>query len=194
MKLFVWTMRQLINGELVQLQRRGSIDTTREEYFHIIEGKTASLFKWAAHSGSLAAGATEESSRELGRFGWHVGLAFQLMDDLLDFDGDGQMLGKSLLADISEGTMTLPVILAGKESPKLRNLLREITCSGDPMKLAPLVSDIVHSTGAVDETKKLAQKHTQLGLEALNSMPSCLDGNVTSLLEEIALALLEREY
>ncbi len=192
MDFFVHTMRSLINGELVQLKRRGSVETTEEEYFRIIEGKTASLFRWAAYSAGLAAGADKAVYEKLGLFGWHTGIAFQLVDDVLDFTADATQLGKCLLADIREGKMTLPVILAGKASKELRGILSKLTNGGDPALLAPRVAELVNSTGVVAEAREIASKNTSLAINALEELPD-LDTNVKRALKELCLALLERK-
>jgi geranylgeranyl pyrophosphate synthase len=190
--LYTETMKQLIGGELVQLQRRGSTDTTEADYFRIIEGKTASLFRWASFSGALAAGMDEKRSEKLGRFGWHVGMAFQIMDDVLDFTADASQLGKSLLADIGEGKMTLPVILASKASSQVIVLLNRLLKGEESELIAPKVAELVHSTGAVRESKKRAAEHTEQALNTIASL-SGLDGNAVRVLDEITRALLERE-
>ena len=132
---FVRAMHRMVAGEVIQLTHRGSIETTTEDYFGIIEGKTASLFRWAAEAGALAAGAGDDIADRLGRFGWHVGISFQMMDDILDLTADPLVLGKGLLSDIGEGKMTLPVILAAKRSAELRKMLVRLT-AGDSSSTA----------------------------------------------------------
>lgn len=193
MNFLVKTLKCLINGELSQLKRRGSVETTEEEYFSIVEGKTASLFRWAAYSGALAAGADEKACLELGEFGWHMGVAFQLVDDILDFTADPSVLGKNLLADISEGKMTLPVILACKKVPSMKRLLGDLSNGGNVVVLAPKVADLVHSTGAVEEAKKQASEHTRTALDTLLRLPG-LRPNPVAILEQLSRALLEREF
>lgn len=192
LEIFLKTMKQIVDGELTQLLRRGSIETSREEYFRIIEGKTASLFRWSAQSGAMAAGARDEVSASLGQFGWHMGIAFQVVDDILDFTADASHLGKSLLADISEGKMTLPVILACQRSSDVRSLLQRLVEGGDPADYAPEVAKIVRSTGAVQEAKETAALHTQKAMNALEQTPE-LSGEVVSALKELCSALLERK-
>jgi octaprenyl-diphosphate synthase len=190
--LYTETMKQLINGELVQLQRRGSTATTEADYFSIIEGKTASLFRWASFSGALAAGIDEPRAKNLGQFGWHVGMAFQIMDDVLDFSADAAKLGKSLLADIGEGKMTLPVILAAQKSSEIVVLLDRMLEGEESDLIAPKVAELVHSTGAVAESKKRAAEHTEQALDTSASL-SGLESNSVRVLDEITRALLERE-
>ncbi|MDJ0766205.1 MAG: polyprenyl synthetase family protein [Myxococcota bacterium] len=192
MGIFLDTLHQIISGELTQLKRRGSIDTTDEEYFRIIEGKTASLFRFAAHSGTLAAGADPMQCRDLGDFGWHTGIAFQLIDDVLDFTADADRLGKSLLADISEGKMTLPVILASRTSETLRPLLKALASVEDAATVAPQISEAVRKTGAIEEARQRAATHTKLAVDALHRHNG-LDQQAAQALEALVNSLLHRD-
>jgi octaprenyl-diphosphate synthase len=189
---YVQTMHNLVGGELAQLRLRGSVDTTEEDYFRVIEGKTASLFRWAAYTGALAAEKDKSVSEQLGLFGWHVGVAFQIMDDVLDFTADPSQLGKTLLADIGEGKMTLPVILAGQVSPDVKALLDRLRRGEDPAEIASLMADLVSSTGAVVAVKKCAREHTDLALQALGTMDG-LENESVRVLEGISRGLLDRE-
>ncbi len=192
MDFFLQTMRRIIDGELTQLKLRGSTETTEEEYFHIIEGKTASLFQWTAYSGALAAGADKLVCEQVGRFGWHMGVAFQIVDDVLDFTAEAKQLGKNLLADISEGKMTLPVILAGRLSDEMQQILKELVRGGDAAILAPRIARLADSTGAIVEARDKAIEHTHLALQALDDVVG-FDNAVVDILRDLASALLERE-
>ncbi|MCP4678501.1 MAG: polyprenyl synthetase family protein [Deltaproteobacteria bacterium] len=192
MDFFLKTLRRIISGELVQLKQRGSIGTSEDDYFHIIEGKTASLFQWTAFSGALAAGKQEDLCSQVGRFGWHMGVAFQIVDDVLDFTADATELGKNLLADISEGKMTLPVILAGRVSENMQSVLRNLANAKDPAIVASEVADIVKSTGAIELAREKATEHTNLAIQALESARG-LSSDVVGLLKDLAGALLERK-
>ncbi len=189
---FVWTLKQLVNGELTQLERRGSVMSTEADYYRIIEGKTASLFHWSVYCGALAAGAEADRCTRIGDFGWHVGVAFQLMDDILDFSAEESALGKSLLSDISEGKMTLPVILAARHSAKLRELLSRLVVEEDP-RLAPAISDIIIDSGVIEEVRDHAISHTAQGLDALRTVEG-IAPDILPVIEELASALLNRNF
>ncbi len=199
MKSFLETMNCIVEGELAQLQLRGSIDTTEEQYFQIIQGKTASLFRWSVLSGALAAGAPNEDYKTAGKFGYHVGISFQLMDDALDFTADPAVLGKSLLADIGEGKMTLPVILAIKRSPSLKLMLHslQVQLNNNSYRqgnlIASQISHEVISTGSVDTVKKFAAEHTEIGLAALKAVKSG-NAETVEVISDLASALLERGF
>jgi octaprenyl-diphosphate synthase len=101
---------RMIEGELYQLTKNGVVDLTEEEHFDIIRRKTAYLFAGCAKIGGMLGSATREQQEALWDYGFNIGMAFQLVDDLLDFTGDEASLGKPVGGDLREGKMTLPVI------------------------------------------------------------------------------------
>ncbi|MFO8071999.1 MAG: polyprenyl synthetase family protein [Polyangia bacterium] len=191
---FVETIRRLVEGEITQLGLRGSIATSEEQYFRIVEGKTASLFGWSALSGAMAAGAAGAACEAIGEFGRRVGVAFQLVDDALDLTADSAHTGKTLLADIGQGKLTLPVILAAEESPELRRLLAELVDGGDAPAIAREVSRRVDESGALAEVRDRAARQTGLALDALERLRR-LDGCrplMVEMLSEMSRRLLDR--
>lgn len=186
----VETMDRLVRGELVQLEHRGSVHTTREDYFAIVEGKTASLFRFAALCGAASAGAGDETVARLAEFGWHVGICFQIVDDILDFCADPSVLGKNLLADISEGKLTLPVILARDCQSRLRELLVQGPGT-DPGTFAAEVAYAVRQSDALDAARDIASLHTRSAIEALSHCPGLMP-EVERILVSVAESLLVR--
>jgi octaprenyl-diphosphate synthase len=118
---------RMIEGELYQLTKNGDIDITEDEHFDIIRRKTAYLFSGSAQIGGMLGTATAEQIRALREYGFNLGVAFQLMDDLLDFTGDAAALGKPVGGDLREGKLTLPVIRLMQTGDALvRELVAEI--------------------------------------------------------------------
>lgn len=116
--------QQLCRGELLEVDARFRLDLSESEYLDIIRDKTASLIGACCESGSHLAGAPEEAVRQLREFGINFGLAFQIIDDCLDLTGDEEKLGKSVLADLDKGVLSLPLIyLAGALTPGERRKL-----------------------------------------------------------------------
>ncbi len=164
------TLRRLVDGEIVQLRGRTELDPRQATYFTIVEDKTASLFGWAARAGAAIAGAPEPLVKALGDFGAHVGVAFQLVDDLLDYEGDPALLGKSLHGDLREGKLTLPLILAVERDPSLHAALlaaREL----DRDAAARLVA-AVHAARTGEEVRAMAERETRRAVAALGLLPS----------------------
>jgi octaprenyl-diphosphate synthase len=116
----VRTLRELVAGEARQLSLRGSTDFTPDDALAVGRLKTGSLFAFCGEAGALAARASKKVVSSLHAFGGHAGTAFQISDDLLDFEADAHTLGKAVLADVSEGKPSLPLALALQRLPALR--------------------------------------------------------------------------
>jgi octaprenyl-diphosphate synthase len=102
----------MVEGELLQLDHLGKINLTEEDYFDLVNRKTAGLFAVCSRLGAVVAGSSDETEAGLGEYGWNLGMAFQLVDDILDFTSSTKKLGKPVGSDLREGKVTLPLILA----------------------------------------------------------------------------------
>src|SRR5512136_2633313 len=186
------TMRRLVEGEVKQLSLRGGFRATEQDYFQVIEGKTASLFGWACAAGGWAAGAEGDAPAALAAFGEGIGTAFQLVDDALDYAADPGKLGKRLGADLVEGKATLPLIRALVAEPGLRARLAPIADGADPSDEVCLeVIAAVKRSGGVDAARALARVDTRSALAALETLP---DGVHRRALTEAAVSLTERAF
>lgn len=117
---------RMIEGELYQLTKNGDVDISEEEHFEIIRRKTAYLFGGCAQIGGMLGSVTPEQEQALREYGYQLGVAFQLVDDLLDFTGDSAALGKPIGGDLREGKVTLPVIhLLGRGEPSADRIVRD---------------------------------------------------------------------
>lgn len=170
MDLFA-TLRRLVDGEVVQLRGRTRLDPTEETYFRVVRDKTGSLFAWAARAGGSLAGAPAEAVSALGEFGSRVGVAFQLVDDVLDYDGDPKATGKALLGDLVEGKLTLPLIRALALRPALLADVEAVR-AGDTRAAAHL-AEAVRATGVCAGVRALATAETDRALEALQVIAPC---------------------
>lgn len=179
------TLRRLVEGEIVQLRGRSELDVTEATYERILRDKTASLFSWATRNGARVAGASVADQERLSGFGERLGIAFQLVDDVLDYSGE--QTGKSLLADLREGKLTLPLVLAVARRPELAQALKRIH-AGD-REPVQFVSQAVIETGACEEVRRRAGQYTQKAVEALSSL---MPGPARVLLENVAEELARR--
>jgi len=179
------TLRRLVEGEIVQLRGRSELDVTEATYERILRDKTASLFSWATRNGARVAGASLADQERLSGFGERLGIAFQLVDDVLDYSGE--QTGKSLLADLREGKLTLPLVLAVARRPELAQALKRIH-AGD-REPVQFVSQAVIETGACEEVRRRASQYTQTAVEALSSL---VPGPARVLLENVAEELARR--
>jgi geranylgeranyl pyrophosphate synthase len=162
----------MCSGEIDQLKQRFQFDLTEQQYFSFIEKKTASLFGASARSGAVLAGQSQEIQTALEQFGLHLGLAFQITDDLLDITGDEEVVGKTLRTDIMNGKMTLPLIhfrdqlSSRKEAEQLFENLRH------PNGHIPDLIDQVKACGAMDYADRVARDHVKQALRSLDPLPA----------------------
>lgn len=151
----------MCQGEILQLVKKGDIHLTEPEYMDMIKRKTGFLIQGACQTGAILAKATDEEESKLAKFGHHLGIVFQIADDLLDYTSDTQVLGKTIGADLKEGKLTLPVIYTLKKStPQNRAWIERIITqkefSEDEFeKLIILMQD----SGGIQYCRDVAEKH-----------------------------------
>lgn len=190
--LFARAIRLMSEGELIQLENLFSFDIDRETYFRILEYKTAVLISASCKAAGLLAGAAETDLENIAEFGKYVGLAFQVIDDALDYEADSEKLGKPPLADLKEGKVTLPIILLSEfasDSEKifLRNTIQDSDIADDDLhRICELVKKYETSTKAI----AIAKEYTTRALTALRSFP---EGKQRQEIEDLARMLLIRE-
>ena len=166
--------RVIAEGEVLQLTRAHDMDLTQDLYLDIVRAKTAELFAAAAESGAVSAGAPPERRRALRRYGQDLGLAFQLVDDALDYSGERRELGKNPGDDFREGKATLPLLLAIARSGTTeadfwrRTIDRREQVDGDFER----VCEIMRQTGALEATLDLAQAYAESAKAALADFDS----------------------
>ncbi len=183
----------MLEGEVLQLKHRNTFTMDRATYERIITLKTAALFAWCTRSGVRAGGGRPEEVTALGRFGHHVGVAFQIRDDMLDLVGDPQRTGKPLGADLAEGKLTLPVLVALERQPALLDDVRAIAerdCSRSTGLLAR-VTRTVRETGSFARCHQELNEHQQRAREALRQVRP---GPVVKLFGAVADALSVRQH
>jgi len=176
---------EMILAESLQLERRGRLVADRAEYFKIVEGKTASLFRWAMLAGARSANLGDKAEGALDRYGMHLGVAFQLIDDELDFRTG---TGKDPLVDLREGKMTYPLVVAIERMPALQARIEQAL--QEPRPDFEAIATAIRETGALVATRKLAEEHANRALEALAILP---EGPARDALETVVLASLERK-
>lgn len=185
-------IEEMILAESLQLERRGRLADDESVYFQVVEGKTAALFRWAMYAGGRAGGLDETSCIALERYGAHLGVAFQAVDDLLDFSGDERHTGKGLFTDLREGKTTYPLLLALRRDPGLRTLIEQsLERDGElPETLARGVLASMERTGAIADCRALALERVRQAVACLAPIP---DGPGKSALVTVAEATVYRE-
>ncbi|HEX5686335.1 MAG TPA: polyprenyl synthetase family protein [Ideonella sp.] len=161
----------IAEGEVLQLMNMHDPDLVVADYLRVIRYKTAKLFEASARLGAVIAGAAPEIEEACADYGRALGTAFQLVDDLLDYEGDTQALGKNVGDDLREGKPTLPLLLAMERgTPEERALIRHAIEHGEVERLPEIVA-IVSRTGALQATRDAARTEAQHARERLFVLP-----------------------
>lgn len=180
----------IAEGEVLQLLNVHDPDVTEERYLTVVRYKTAKLFEAAARCGAILADADETLCEALAVYGRHLGTAFQLVDDLLDYSSDAQTLGKNVGDDLREGKPTLPLLRAMEVGTDAqRTLIRTAIEQGEGDFAA--VAKAIHETDALEHTYKAAQKEVERAIAALEPVPQT---SWRSLLEDLARSSLVRDF
>jgi octaprenyl-diphosphate synthase len=162
----------IAEGEVLQLMNMHDPDLAVEDYLRVIRFKTAKLFEASARLGAVLAGADREMEEACADFGRSLGTAFQLVDDLLDYEGKSDELGKNVGDDLREGKPTLPLLVAmARASASERALMRHAIEEGELQKLTEILA-IVRATGALDATRQAAQAEADKARAALQALPA----------------------
>ncbi|MGZ6144240.1 MAG: polyprenyl synthetase family protein [Myxococcales bacterium] len=190
----VRTLRRLVEGEARQIALRGSTTFTSDDALQIAHLKTGSLFAFCGEAGALAARAPEAVRQALHDFGLRAGSAFQIADDLLDFEADSATLGKAVLADVAEGKPSLPMAIALKRLPPLREEMAALL-KGLPEEemrtRTRAFAGRLSRTGALGAARRIAEKQRDAALAALSRVP---ERPTRDLLAQVARALLSRSH
>jgi heptaprenyl diphosphate synthase len=182
--LLAATIGELCRGQVLELQHLFDVGRTEEGYESTIEGKTAALFATACRIGGMVSDVDDATLDALTRFGLHLGMCFQVVDDVLDLTASDEALGKPSGQDLLEGVYTLPVIYALRDLPELRDRLGRPL---DPEELAD-ARRVATANGAVDTALGVARNHATKAIEALHGADR-LDARVAGALT----ALVERQ-
>ncbi len=183
---------QMSQGEIEQLGRKGDLEFSEEGYLEVIRCKTAVLFQGACRVGGLISASGREKVQTLGDYGLHLGLAFQMADDLLDYTADTAVSGKKGGADLREGKLTLPVIYSLQQAEAAdRQWMTDLIQAGDftPVQFERLIQ-LLHANGGIRYTRRCAAAHVAKAKAALQIFPPCRERTV---LEEVADYALVRK-
>jgi octaprenyl-diphosphate synthase len=161
---------RVCEGEMQQIHHRGNLDLDEQDYYAIIEGKTAELTAVSCHLGAAYAGAPESSVAALDRYGRELGIAFQIADDVLDIWGEERVTGKSLGTDLEKQKLTLPVIrLLKLVDSKTAITVRDILTDGSPDQRR-LLRPYLEESGALDYAWHQAKQHVKQALDAIDCL------------------------
>ncbi len=179
----------IAEGEVQQLVNMHDPSLDEAAYLRVIRSKTAKLFEASARLAPILAGATAEMEIACAIYGQALGTAFQVIDDVLDYEGDAQELGKNLGDDLREGKVTLPIICALKKaSAEQQQLLKAAIVEGDVEHMDAILN-IIRETGALEAARSSAMAEARRAMEAARTLP---ENPYRSALLQLAADLLER--
>lgn len=160
----------IAEGEVLQLMNVHDPDVSMERYLQVVRYKTAKLFEAAAQVGAIVAGANQQIEEAASAYGRHIGTAFQLIDDVLDYSGNAEALGKNVGDDLSEGKPTMPLIYVMENgTPAQRSLIQEAIRTGEADFEA--VALAIQKTGALEYTRNVAQEEAKIARQAISVFP-----------------------
>ena len=162
---------RIAEGEVLQLLNVHNPETSEADYMEVIKRKTATLFEAGARLGGVIAGVAQTQQQALANYGLHLGIAFQLVDDALDYNASNSDIGKNIGDDLAEGKPTLPLIQAMKQADEAdrRRLAQVIEHGG--LDEIDFVMQTIHGSGAIAYTQQLAQRQVELAKQALACLP-----------------------
>jgi len=187
MKILSKATNQISEGEVLQLLNIKNANVSQSEYFEVIERKTACLFKAACQIAGILSESDKDIINALGSFGMHLGNAFQIIDDTLDYESNSSVIGKEVGDDLSEGKVTLPMIYAlentkGSEKETLFNAITNADSSN-----IDNIANILLSVNAFEYSRKVAKNESNLALKSLEIIPNSEYRSALKLLCELSL-------
>jgi octaprenyl-diphosphate synthase len=186
MEIMSETTNVIAEGEVLQLLNCHDADTTVERYMEVIHRKTAKLFEAAAIMGPVLANKPELEDA-LASYGRHIGAAFQLIDDALDYTADADELGKNIGDDLAEGKPTLPLIYVLEQGTDAQKEVIKRAIETEGIQLLKEVTDIIQSTGAIDFTAETAKEEAKKAQQAISQLPESAAKSALIALADLAV-------
>ena len=185
------TVTEMTKGELRQIADFYRVDQNEEDYYYRIERKTALLFSTSCETGACVSGAREAEISALREYGYNLGMAFQIMDDILDMTADEKVLGKPVGSDLRQGNISLPVIYCLQNSPRKEQLKTMILQSKEDKSLIIDIINAVKEDGGMEYAKCIAEEFIQ---KALAEVDKLKPGKHRAAMQEIADVVIKRNY
>jgi octaprenyl-diphosphate synthase len=185
--------QMMVEGELLQLERIGRVDVTEADYMELVDRKTAGLFAACSRLGAVMAGASDETELKLADYAWNLGMAFQLIDDVLDFTAVESVLGKPVGGDLREGKVTLPVIYALAEATPEERRLFDYVVQDRSYERATFaaVLDTLQRRGGIDRARERAEYFADRARSIISEFP---DSPYQRALAAVTDMVTEREF
>lgn len=183
-------IENILIGELDQMSRKYNTDMRMRDYLNQIKGKTAQLFALSCYSGAYQAGVSNKFARQASRIGNHIGMAFQIIDDALDYSEDAVKIGKPAMQDVRNGIYTAPLLYAlqTEKAALTPFLLKKEKISDEEVER---VLEIVTKAGGLQKTYELAQKYTDKALQQIEKLP---ENSSKVMLSRITEQIIKRDF
>ena len=187
MKILSKATNQISEGEVLQLLNIKNANVTQKEYYRVIERKTACLFKAACQIAGILSNSNQKFIEAMGKFGMHLGNAFQIIDDTLDYESDSNIIGKEVGDDLSEGKVTLPMIYALEKTTKSdKKILKDAIQNADASNINQVV-EILMNVNAFQYSRDIANNESNMALESIDILPSSKYKTALKLLCKLSL-------
>lgn len=191
MNILATTTNRIAEGEVMQLMNVRDPDLSEARYIEVIQAKTARLFQAATELGGVLAKQPDDVCEALALYGMHLGTAFQIADDVLDYQSDQSTMGKNTGDDLAEGKTTLPLIHAMREAaPADRDLLRSAISNADASNMDRILA-IIEETGAIDKSLAAAREAAEQAVQVIQQVPA---GKYRDALEALARYSVDRSH
>ncbi len=187
MRILSKATNKIAEGEVLQLLNIRNTDISKSEYYGVIERKTACLFESACQIGAILSNAPKRTVKALGDYGLHLGNAFQIIDDVLDYESSAEIIGKEVGDDLAEGKITLPMIYTLEKTSGAKNkLLKTAIENTDTPDINDIIS-ILFDVKAFEFTKQIAEKESTKAVKSLENIPKSDYQKALGLLCELSL-------
>jgi len=191
MQILATTTNVIAEGEVMQLMNVHDADTTEQKYLEVIYCKTARLFEAATQLGAILCDRDEREVLAMAAYGRHLGTAFQLIDDVMDYSSNSEQMGKNVGDDLAEGKPTLPLIYAIQQGTAEQAALIKAAIEKGGYDKIEQVQAIIQQTGALSYTEKMAQQQAEMAIAQLSQLA---DSESKTLLENIARLSVHRNH
>ena len=187
-RLFTQTLEIISAGEINQASNAFNLNQTRQDYLQRIASKTASLFALSTESGAILSQAPERAIKVLREYGWNLGIAFQIVDDILDYTSTEEEMGKPIGSDLAQGTLTLPAMLLLERYPD-DNPVRKVFQNEGKQENIKRALDLVRNSSIVQECYQLASEYCSTACQNLGLLP---DNTTRQALIDLADYIIKR--
>lgn len=191
MEILSHSTNTIAEGEVLQLLNCNDASTTEARYIEVIHFKTAKLFESASQLGAVIAGQDEAIEQAMATFGMHLGTAFQLIDDVLDYSANSEDMGKNVGDDLAEGKPTLPLIYAMKNGTEEQATLIKEAIEHGGLDQIDAINQAIETTGALEYTRNIAKNEAQQAIAQLENIP---DSDYKEAMIALAHFSIERNF